>query len=108
MLRSIADGLEWARPGPERTPSEESLRTERMLWAFAHGYASLLIEGHGPPQTNGRPELDVLDVMPVFHYRDLNIFKRPLPAARHMRLQRPLWVASCRSFPQITDNFPYR
>jgi AcrR family transcriptional regulator len=70
VLRSIADGLEWARPGPERTPSEESLRTERMLWAFAHGYASLLIEGHGPPQTNGRPELDVLDVMPVFHYRD--------------------------------------
>ncbi|WP_420564758.1 TetR-like C-terminal domain-containing protein [Thalassobaculum sp.] len=70
VLRGIADGLEWDRPGPARGPGEEALRTETMLWAFAHGYASLLLEGHGPAQSDGAPMLDVLDVMPVFHYRD--------------------------------------
>ena len=49
--------------------SEPELRTEMMLWSFAHGYATLrLSEQFRPPDGTDQP-FDVLEVMPHFTYR---------------------------------------
>ncbi|MEN0000009.1 MAG: TetR/AcrR family transcriptional regulator, partial [Pseudomonadota bacterium] len=32
VLRGIAEGLQWQKPGPDRGPELEALRTELMLW----------------------------------------------------------------------------
>ena len=38
VLKDVAAGLEWPKPGPERSTQDETLRTEIMLWAFVHAW----------------------------------------------------------------------
>ncbi|MEM6460432.1 MAG: TetR/AcrR family transcriptional regulator [Pseudomonadota bacterium] len=68
VLRGIAEGLNWQRPGPELSPELEAMRTELMLWVFVHGYASLVNEGQMPADPDGKPLFDVLELMPQFDY----------------------------------------
>ena len=68
VLSDIAKGLDWPRRVQTEDAGLEAFRTEYMLWVFAHGYASLMIEGRGPKKPDGAPLLDVLDVMPDFRY----------------------------------------
>jgi AcrR family transcriptional regulator len=68
VLRGIAEGLEWEKPGPERSSELEALRTELMLWVFVHGYASLVNEGQMPRKPDGEPVFNVLELMPQFTY----------------------------------------
>lgn len=70
VLEEIAEGLDWQKRGPGLGPDTENLRTQLMLWAFVHGYASLINEGKMPAKQDGEPVLDVLDVMPRFDYLD--------------------------------------
>lgn len=69
VLRGISEDLDWPQRGARQLPELESMRTEMMLWTFVHGYASLLIEGRGPRTPDGAMIFDILDVMPLFHYR---------------------------------------
>jgi AcrR family transcriptional regulator len=68
VLRDIAEGLVWDRPGPGAVPEVEAVRSEVMLWTLVHGYAELEINGQIPADGAGRPLLGPLDVMPAFRY----------------------------------------
>lgn len=68
VLIGIADGLAWSRPETQGGREVEDLQTQLMLWAFVHGYASLLIEGRVPRHADGEPLFNVLDVLPQFDY----------------------------------------
>ena len=58
ILRRVSTGLDW--PGADGPHRQE--RTEAQLWSYVHGFASLQIAGHLPPQ------FDVVSVMPQFSY----------------------------------------
>ena len=68
VLEEISDGLDWPRTEISGCTEFEPMRTEQMLWAFVHGYASLINEGRLPRLQNGEPIFDVLDIMPRFEY----------------------------------------
>lgn len=57
VLRGVAAGLDWDKS----TTSDADLRSEVMLWAIVHGYATLALSGMAPP-------MDITDIMPDFGY----------------------------------------
>jgi AcrR family transcriptional regulator len=70
VLRGIAEGLDWPRPGPEQSEPVEALRSETMLWCLAHGFAALELDGQLARDEEGALVLGARDVMPDFTYRD--------------------------------------
>lgn len=67
VLEEISEGLDWDKADLDHA----QLRTEIMLWSFAHGYATLLNNGQINFRDDGTPAFDVLDVIPKFGYREM-------------------------------------
>ncbi len=66
VLREIAAGLDWDKADAP----DGAMRTEWMLWSLAHGYATLSQAQLFRTKAQGRPILDITDIMPAFPYRD--------------------------------------
>lgn len=65
VLRDVAAGLDWDKADAP----DGAMRTEWMLWSLVHGYATLAQAQLFRMKAQGRPILDITDIMPAFPYR---------------------------------------
>lgn len=73
VLEDISRGLDWDKADLPQA----QLRTEMMLWSFAHGYATLRISHQFRDGRDGAPALAIEDVLPAFAYRSDGERKSP-------------------------------